>query len=527
MNSARILSLVPALALLQPAPLRSRQAPPAIDLTVSEADLKDLLRAVTAGTDLNLVFEPGADTRVRGVALKGTSLQEILDLVLPGLGLTATREGHNLFIRKRSTPFRFYHLDQLAGARSGSKSYQVNASGQAAQGAASPGSNSANSASSSAYTSTIQLDTSSNPWAEVESGLMLLVFGRTVEARNPPAPAKDPAPAAGRGFVADGKTLLIQPNSGLVAVEADDATQARVQAYLDEISRRAQRQVLLEARIVEVSLGSDSQMGVDWRGLLSSNGNPALSSFRPGVTLDPNVAANQGLAQIVAQSGRVQATLSALARDKRLTVLSAPRLTTLSNQKAILRVVTEMAYTLPSSQITPGTAAGGAIATVQVTPLIVPVGIVLDILPEIGDDGMITLSVNPSVSAVTATVPITESLSTGTLTGSLPVVSRRDLDAVVRIRSGETLVLAGLIQKQDSKDNRGVPWVRSIPIIGSLFSKEEKSQARTELAIFITPTLLDDAKASAERQATEQRLETSGAEVRPGPGRPEPGFAVP
>jgi MSHA biogenesis protein MshL len=304
-----------------------------------------------------------------------------------------------------------------------------------------------------------------------------------------------------------------------------------VAEFLRETRQRTQRQVLLEARIVEVTLGNDSQMGVDWRGLNSSSGNPSNSFFQTGGVSNSNVGAAQGLLQIVAQQGRVQATLSALARDNRLKVLSAPRLSTLNNQKAILRVVTEQAYALPSSQITPGTAAGGAVATGQVNPMIVPVGIILDILPEIGDDGYITLSVNPSISDVASekafSVPGAD-LRSPQSTVTLPVVNRRDMDAVVRIKSGETLVLAGMIMNKESTDNTGVPWLRNVPLIGALFAKNQKSLVRTELAIFITPTLMEEPEQiAAERRSTEKRLDTAGAELNPAPPPAKPELKKP
>ncbi|BDU72208.1 type II secretion system protein GspD [Mesoterricola silvestris] len=481
-------------------PLGAAPPPERMTIAVNEADLKDVLRAATADTDLNLIFEPGLATGVQGMNLKAMTLQDLLDQVLPRLGLTAVREGRNLFIQRSDTGLRFYHLDQLAMQRTGSKAFQVNASGQVPQGGASP-------ASQSAYTSTVQVGSASDPWADVESGLMLLVFGRTVE-RQAGAP---PGAPGSRGYAADGKSLLIQPNSGLVAVNADPGTHRRVEAFLKETRARSQRQVLLEARIVEVTLGADSQLGVDWNGLLSSSGNAALSSFQTGSTANPNVAPGQGLLKLVAQRGRVQATLAALARDNRLTVLSAPRLATLNNQKAILRVVREEAYALPSSQITPGAAGGAAVAAAQLAPLIVPVGIVLDILPQVGDDGVISLSVNPSISEVaevrTFSVPSPQPNAPPLAETRLPVVDRRDLDAVVRVASGETLVLAGIIRRKEGSDNRGVPWVRRIPLLGALFSKTEKTFTRTELAIFITPTLMEDTgQVQAARKAAEQGL---------------------
>jgi MSHA biogenesis protein MshL len=462
--------------------------------------------------------------------------------VLPRLGLRANREGRNLYVQKSEEDLRFYHLDQLAMARTGSKTYQVNGSGQGAggtgaTGTAGPAGTSGGGAYSTSYSSSVELESASDPWGEVENGLMLLVFGRTVERQAAPAatPGAGAAATAPRGYASGGRTLLIQPGSGLVAVGADPSIQRHVAAYLQEVQGRAERQVLLEARIVEVTLNNDSQMGVDWSGLASQNGNPALSSFSSGGVNNPNVGASQGLMTIVAQKGRVQAALTALARDQRLNVLSAPRLATLNNQKAILRVVQEQAFAIPSSQITPGTAAGGAVATTQLTPLIVPVGITLDILPQVGDDGYISLSVNPSISEVASTTTISEpvigaiGLNQGqNVSMTLPVINRRDLDAVVRVKSGETLVLAGIIMKRENQDNRGVPWLRRIPILGALFAKDEKSASRTELAIFITPTLMEtSAQVAAQRGDAEKRLEQAGQELKPPPPPAKPGFKDP
>jgi MSHA biogenesis protein MshL len=477
-------------------------------IAVNDADLRDILRAATADTDLNLIFEPGLDTRVQGLNLKGMRLEEILDDILPRLGMFCTRTGRNLYIQKSDANLRFYHVDLLAMSRGGSKTFQVNASGQTAQKAGNSGGN------TSAYTSTVQVGLGNDPWAELENGLMLLIFGKTVDR---------PAGASGtsnlpvtRGYSADGKSLLIQPGSGVVMVQGDPATQKRVEAFLKETQERSQRQVQLEARIVEVTLNNDSQMGVNWNNLLSTT--QTRSSFNAGATVNPNLPASAGLLTLVAQSGRVQAVLTALATDNRIKVLSAPRLSTLNNQKAILRVVTEQPYFTTSGQITPGGVGSTPIATQSVETTIVPSGIILDIQPQIGDDGYITLAVNPSVSTVVSTAQEPTLFNSNQPAGSAPVVNRRDLDAIVRVKSGETLVLAGIMQTTESNTNRGVPWLRNVPVIGSLFSKDEKSRSRSELAIFITPTLMEDAlEIGTASRASEKRLTEAGAQVNPPP----------
>lgn len=505
MNRAALvlLALTASLAAAPPDP------PGRMTITVNQADLKDILRAAAVDTDLNLVFEPGLELGVQGLSLKAMTLDEILDTVLPRLGLACTREGRNLFIHTADSSLRFYHVDLLAMTRTGAKTYTVNESGQVLTGGG-------NGASTSAYTSSIQAGQTSDPWADLENGLALLVFGKLPERA---AAGKDKDNGAGtgggvRGYAAGGRTLLIQPGAGLVGVGADAATQRRVEAYLRESRQRTQRQVQLEARIVEVTLGEDSQMGVNWDGLLLNNGNPSGINLDTGTTSNGNLL-NQGLLRLTAQRGRVEAVLTALARNNRLKVLSAPRLSTLNNQKAVLRLVTDQVYALYNSQITPGAAGGAPVAAAQTSPMVVPVGIVLDVLPEVGDDGAITLSVSPSITEVTQekTFPAPAGqANTPNLAGTvLPVVDRRDLDAVVRVRSGETLVLAGIIRSRESVDNRGVPWLRKVPLLGALFSRNEKSQVRTELAIFITPTLLDDpARVASERADAEKRLEGAG-----------------
>ena len=320
---------------------------------------------------------------------------------------------------------------------------------------------------------------------------------------------------------------MIHPDSGLVVVGADPGTQKRVESYLQELRRRNHRQVLLEARIVEVTLSNDSQIGVDWNSVLSKgaasggSGTNILGTFATGATNNANVdSSTQGLAKLVIQNARISATLSALASEGRLQVLSAPRISTMNNQKAILRVVREEAFFLQNSQTTGTGGAGGFSTTVNITPMIVPVGIVLDILPQISDDNTVTLAVNPSISEiVTVRSLVVQGVgNSGGASATLPVVDRRDLDAVVRLRSGETLVLAGIIRSKEAVDDRGVPWIRKIPILGNLFTKKEKAKATTELAIFITPTLIEDSdQIATQRESSEKRLEKAGANLKPEP----------
>jgi len=522
------LALLGAL-LAAPGALRAEEGPPPkrITLSVREADLRDIIRASVEGTDLNVTFEPGIETVVRGLDLQAVTLEELLEQILPNYGLSATRRGRTLHIGRSDGGMRFFSVDFLAQQRTGAKEFKVNSSGQTIQtGGQGGGGGAGGSGQSSAYTSSLVSGSSSDPWAELQGGLTTLVFGEPMEAGEQGAAANAPTGPASRAFARDGKILLIQPHAGMVALTADPYTQRRVEAYLTEARRRYRRQVLLEARIVEVTLGKDSQIGMDWNRAfilsgtaagLGSAGTTAGATFLSGQTMNPNTTSDNGLFQLVVDNLRVNAVLSALARDNKLQVLSAPRISTLNNHKAILRVVREEAYFLQTSQATPSGGLGGPIITTNITPMVVPVGIVLDILPQVGDDGFITLAVNPSVSEVVSVRSMSVSSSGGGASANLPVVDRRDLDTVVRMRTGETLVLAGIIKGKEGEDDRGIPWLRKLPWLGGLFTKREKAKVHTELAIFLTPTLVESSEqVKSVQKDTEKSLEKAGASLGTG-----------
>ncbi len=533
MRPAALASLTLAATLLSTGiPVASQESPPRrITLSVRDADLRDIIRAAAEGTDLNITFDPGLETRVQGLDLHGVTLEELLDEILPIHGLSATRHGRTLRIARSDGGMRFYPVDFLAQRRVGTKEFKVNASGQTIQ-TGSSGGGSSEGGHSSAYTSSLASGNASDPWAEIQGGLTALVFGEPMGTGEAGAGAGTPTGPASRAFSRDGKTLLIQPHAGLVAVSADPYTHRRVEAFLHEMGRRYRRQVILEARIVEVTLGKDSQIGVDWNRAfalsgtaagLGASGTTAGLSFLGGQTLNQNVTSDNGVFQLVVDNMRVNTVLSALARDNKLQVLSSPRISTLNNQKAILRVVREEAYFLQTSQATPSGGLGGAIITTNITPLVVPVGIVLDILPQIGDDGFITLAVNPSVSEVVTVRSLNVTSSGGGASANLPVVDRRDLDTVVRVRTGETLVLAGIIKTKEGDDDRGVPWLKNIPFIGSFFTKREKTKLHTELAIFLTPTLVESPDQVKNLQrGTEESLEKAGVTLQQDRSQPPP-----
>ena len=151
-----------------------------ITLSVRDADWKDVLRAALENSNLNLSFDQGLETRVQGLDLKGVTLEELLDDILPGYGLGYVRTGRSIHIVKSDGGLRFYQVDSLALRRLGSKEFSVSASGQAVQSGSSGGGGggqSSGGASNSAYSSTLQSSNDTDPWQELQVGLRSLIFG--------------------------------------------------------------------------------------------------------------------------------------------------------------------------------------------------------------------------------------------------------------------------------------------------------------------------------------------------------------
>jgi MSHA biogenesis protein MshL len=246
-----------------------------------------------------------------------------------------------------------------------------------------------------------------------------------------------------------------------------------------------------------VTLNKDSQLGVNWNAVLNPKNytgllpdalgvvKPSIGMFT-GQSSNPNLDPSKGSFSYGISNGKVGVILDALANQGKLRVLSNPRISTLNNQKAMIRVVREEVYFTLNSMASQNL--GPTITTQNVINQVVPIGVVLDILPQIGNDGEITLSVNPSISELVEVRTFTS--ANGQAVSTQPVIDRRDLDTVAKVKSGQTILIAGIIRERKGDSMRGVPGLMHMPLLGPAFRRTEVSTARTELVMFITPTLM-------------------------------------
>jgi MSHA biogenesis protein MshL len=276
-----------------------------------------------------------------------------------------------------------------------------------------------------------------------------------------------------------------------------------------------QRQVLIEAKIIEVTLNKDYQLGVNWAAVLNPSIAftgllpPALGVPNPstglslGQPINQNVNPSLGSFQYGISNSKVGVLIDALSRQGQLKVLSSPRVSTLNNQKAVIRVVREDVFFTQSSLAS--LTLGGNVTTQNIINQIVPIGVVMEIIPQVGSNGDITLSVNPSISELVEVK--TFATASGAAVSTQPVIDRRDLDTVAKVRSGQSLLIAGIMKERRAEELRGVPWLMNVPFVGAAFRRTEQSAQRTELVILITPTIMVGKRMEDLTQEAQERIQ--------------------
>lgn len=309
-----------------------------------------------------------------------------------------------------------------------------------------------------------------------------------------------------------GRALTVNSMSGTIVVRAKPETLAAVDAYLKAVEETVQRQVVIDIRILEVALSDNKRYGVEALNLplLPSDVITNLDFFDnpeaavPRVTSPggfPNKAA--GLGGLVTDAAFPRLTpeaptygitlgddvnwkvvMSALGQLGDVKVVSAPRISSLHNQKAIVKVVRDRVFfMLQAGQTALGGQGTAVTQQSQFVPIVVPEGVVVDVTPLIGDDGSVTLEVHPSFSVI-----FNEKQAPGGQ-GSQPEVERRELQTTVRVKGNETVVLGGLVTERTQRKESGIPYLKDIPFLGALFRSTEDVTERSELIMLLTPRI--------------------------------------
>jgi len=488
-------------------------------LTVQNADLVGILLGLAHDLPINVVVEPGVSGQV-DADLKNVSLLDLLEQLVIARGFQYEIRGRTVRIFRSERETRTWQVDYPSARQSGESQFSV--SGAVAQSVASSSSSQATatngSQSQDTSTSGISTEVSLDFWSEIERGVRLLAEGSEGAAETLPPEGEEPEPAASAAAGVAGRRVLVSRQAGLVLVTAPRAILDEVDRYLEQAAIRLGRQVLIDTRVVEVTLGDELDLGLDieFSPSLDSTGaqhpvGTIVRAITGGIPRD-NAISSSDLAPVLTNGGftfgiatdTIGVILTTLARQSDVRIVSTPRIATLNNHKAIVKVVRNEVFFVAETEVTV-VANVGQSAVTTFAPTITPVGVTLDVTPQISAEREVTLHVHPSVSEI---VEVREQprISGQTSTGSLPVVNLRETDSVVRIRDGETLVIGGLIQTRDLDVEKKIPLLGDIPWLGQLFRQSDVAEVRSELVIFLTPTVLDAPTIRRVERESEERL---------------------
>jgi general secretion pathway protein D len=287
--------------------------------------------------------------------------------------------------------------------------------------------------------------------------------------------------------------VIVNPETGIISVRATSRQHEKVSEFLEQVAGSSKRQVMIEATIVEVTLNNNYQSGVDWSALgLNGLGYSFTQSFIGTNLSAPPFFQLQYNNPNAAAGGSISSTVKLLETFGRTRVLSSPRLMVINNQTAMLKVVdNEVYFSIKADTVTNQSTSTTTFTTTQ---NVVPIGFLMNVTPQISDGDMVTLNVRPTVTKILRFVnDPNPALAAARVTSPIPVTQTREMESVLKVSSGQTAVLGGLMVDSFDSNRDGLPLASRIPIFGDLVSYRNDTSRKAELVIFIRPYVVRDA----------------------------------
>jgi MSHA biogenesis protein MshL len=482
------------------------------NVSFNNVPAQQFFRSIVAGTRYNILVHPDVSGSITA-NLKDVTLQETLDAVREMYGYDYKIEGSRISIRPLTMQTRMFHVNYLVGKRRGSSNLRVtstsvsnamnngngNGGNQNGQGNNNNGANNQNgqNVQNGAQVESTDVNTSSDTdfWADLKSAIDAIVGSKEA-----------------------GRSVVVSPQSGVLVIRALPDELRNVDAYLKATQLAVDRQVILEAKILEVELNDSYQSGVNWASFTSVGGGHPIAGglISPGATLNPSVGGrgtsladpNSGLAAIPGaalssaanaagtmfglafQSKNFAALLSFLETQGTVHVLSSPRVAAVNNQKAVLKIGTDEFFVTGVTTTTNSTTTGNTVSpSVTLQPFFS--GVVLDVTPQIDENGNILLHVHPSVSQVSTVNKAVDLGTAGSLNLPLAASATSELDSIVRGQNGQIVAIGGLMRQSSTNDNAQLPGSSSLPGLSALLGTRKRVNQKRELVVLIKPTIVE------------------------------------
>ena len=486
-------------ALAEPAKAVPAAAEPRLDLLVNNAQAREVFLAIVADTRYSMLMHPDVKGTL-SVTLRGVTVTEALEAIRDVYGYDFKIEGRRITIYAPTLQTRVFTVNYPTSQRTGSSDLRVSSGGgmQSANTGGTTTGSSTPTGGSGAQTNGSEVSTSSKSdfWAELTGAV--------------------------RGLVGDGpgRSVVTSPQAGIMAVRAMPEELIQVDKFLKAAQIAVQRQVMLEAKVVEVELRDGYQSGVNWAafgmdgnnsvvaGVLGSGvatTNPLLqggNTLLPNVIPTPSVAAGGGLFGLALATSNFGAVLGFLESQGDVQTLSSPRVATLNNQKAVLKVGTDEFFVTNVSGGSNATTGSNAVnsaangTTTMPTIVLTPFfsGISLDVTPQIDDGTNVTLHVHPSLTTVTEKSKQIDLGSVGNYRLPLASSSVNETDTLVRIQDGSIVAIGGLMQMESSRSTSGLPGTGGSAFLSTLFGNKMVTGRKKEVIVLIKPTIIRTAE---------------------------------
>jgi general secretion pathway protein D len=453
-------------------------------VVVDNVPVDKLLFALARDANLNIDIHPNIKGSITLNAVNQT-LTQLLERIANQIDLRYQLNGNHLIISPDSPYLRLYKVDYVNLARESTSEISVATQISGVSGSSGGGGSSGvgGGGGSANNNSTTQIKNKSDNlfWETLKKNIQAILTSHQTETK--------------KGSQED--NVVVNSQSNVISVRATSKQHEEIQRFLDQVMVNVQRQVLIEATIVEVQLNDHYQAGVDWQ-RIAGDFTYQQSLLKGNIGQDSPFYAF-GYNNAKSAFGNISAMVRLLEEFGTVKVISSPQVMALNNQTAILKVVDNLVYFTTEVQTTDNNNQTRQTFITQVNT--VPVGLVMSVTPQISENDEIILNIRPTISRVIDfKADPNPTLAQAGTTNKIPQIAVREIESILKVNNADIAIIGGLMQDSSQQDKQGIPVLSQLPLLGDLFSYRSDNYIKSELIIFLRPIVIKDASLSGNLQ---------------------------